>query len=370
MKKIVVLCKGQLEIFPPVMTVARVVRELGMEVTVICSFSNDSTKADFKALGITILDVYPGYSKAVSLPAKVTHWRRFRVEAWKAIDKLGDIDLLWVGSVDGALALGKPLLRRRFVLHALELYDKHWMYRRLMKRYVKRAAAVVVCEHTRACIFRCWYDLKETPFILPNKPINHPLQPNLEIEDGYAREILTELGENKRIVLFQGVISFARDVRAVAEAVRTMGDGWRFVVMGPGKKNYLEVLHESYPEVVHIPRVIAPYHLQITSHSHIGVVTYSYDCLNHLFCAPNKVWESAGFGLPMICGDLPALQTMVEANGAGICVNMEDSTQIASALREIDDNYESFSQNSRKLYDSVDIHGIIRNIVDSAGLHG
>lgn len=351
------------------MTVARVMRELGMEVTVICSFSCDKTKVDFKALGITILDMCPEYTKTTSLPTKVMQWRHFRVAAWKAIDKLEGIDLLWISSVDGALALGKSLLRRRFVLHALELYDKHWVYRHLMKRYVKRAAAVVVCEYARACIFRCWYGLEKTPLVLPNKPTDHPRQTNLEIENEQARDILAALGTDTRIVLYQGSISDKRDVSSVAEAVRTMGDGWRFVVMGPENKQYLEKLKKNYPGVIHIPNVIAPQHLQITSHAFVGIVTYSHECLNYIFCAPNKVWEVAGFGLPMVCGNLPPLQSMVQANGAGLCVEMQDSLEIASALREIEINYESFSRNAQKLYDSIDINEIIRNILDVASPH-
>jgi len=63
------------------------------------------------------------------------------------------------------------------------------------------------------------------------------------------------------------------------------------------------------------------------------------------------------------------LQFSVEANNAGVCVDMNDRMQIESALRKMDDNYELFSRASQQLYESVDIRAIIRLIIDRACIH-
>lgn len=367
MKKVVVLCKARLESLPPVMTVADVLCQLGYDVTVICSESTASTKADYKARGIAIFDVCPGHGTGTML-AKASFWRRFHAEAWKALDRLENIDLLWVGSVDGALALGRRLLQRRFVLHALELYDKDWIYRRLMKIYVKNAAAVVISEACRAAIFRAWYGLNKTPFVLPNKPACHPRNLRLAVEDVNARNLLSSLGSNDKIVLYQGGIYPARQLDYVADAVQSMGDDWRFLVMGPAHADYLAALKKCNARLIHIPNIIAPKHLQITSHAYIGILSYSHVSLNNVFCAPNKIWEYSGFGLPMLCNDLPPLQMSVGATGAGLCIDIEDSREIATALKKIDNHYESFSQNSLKLFDSVDVHKIVERVIERACL--
>jgi hypothetical protein len=83
-----------------------------------------------------------------------------------------------------------------------------------------------------------------------------------------------------------------------------------------------------------------------------------------VFCAPNKVWEYAGFGLPLICNNLPALQFAVGDRNAGVCVDMNDQLQIESALLTIDNHYEQFSRAAKQLYDSVDIRDIIRQIMN------
>ncbi|KAA6307134.1 hypothetical protein EZS27_041199, partial [termite gut metagenome] len=37
----------------------------------------------------------------------------------------------------------------------------------------------------------------------------------------------------------------------------------------------------------------------------IGIVSYAFDDLNHVFCAPNKTWEYTGFGIPMLGNNAP-----------------------------------------------------------------
>ncbi len=368
--KLIVLCKTVFESLAAIMALPIVIKELGHDVEVITSRSEPQTKAAFAEKGINIIDLMPEFEPFPSTVLKKAHfWRTFAKRAWSQIGQKTEEAVLWISTGDTALALGKRLLRRHYVLQIRELYDKYPLYRRMLAKYARGASCVVVPQICRAGIFRSWYSLKQTPLVLPNKPANHPRRSNLEIEDERARDMLARLRGDEKIVLYQGGISPFRELRFVAEAVQTMDDGWRFAAMGTADKEYLENLRKSYPSLIYIPKVVAPYHLQITSHAYIGVVTYSYERLNNVFCAPNKTWEYAGFGLPMLCNDLPPLQLDVQANGAGLCVDIQDSRQIASALREIDDKYDSFSQAAQRLYDSIDTRNIMRSIMDRVSLH-
>ena len=71
----------------------------------------------------------------------------------------------------------------------------------------------------------------------------------------------------------------------------------------------------------------------------------------------------------MICNDLPALQFSVQTNGAGICIDMADKSQIDSALRKIDDRYEEFSEAAYRLYDSISMEDIVCRIIARATHH-
>ena len=349
------------------MSLVLVLHEIGNEVEIVTGYTEQITKLCFSDMGISITDLFTKDECTVlNVFSKLLHWRRFSKRAWKYIEEQKNDGLLWVSTADTALALGKKLFQRHYVLQILELYDTFPFYRHMLAKYARNANCVVVPEMCRAAIFRSWYGLNATPIVLPNKPDQHPGHRNLKIADEQARNMLTALKPNEKILLYQGHITIERDVRAIASAIQKIGDGWRFVVMGPVHGDYLDKLRKSCPNVIYIPRIIAPDHLQITSHAHIGVITYSWDKLNHVFCAPNKIWEYAGFGLPMICNELPSLQYSVEANNAGICVDMADGEQIESAIKKINNNYDSFSIAALQLYDSIDVHKIVQHITDIA----
>ncbi len=362
--KIVLVCKGRLEDLPPVMSAATGMAALGVSVTVLTSGCIRKTISGLEQRGVTVVQLQEDVAKPKGILQKIRYWRAFRERAWKAVSQTTH-DLLWVGSADTALALGRRLLAHPYVLQQHELYDKQPAYKCLLRRYARRAISVIVPELCRANIIRSWYDLSQTPFVLPNKPDDHPRRRKVLVQDQHARRQLATLNGEK-MVLYKGGIGIARDVRPVAEAVQDLGKGWRFAVMGPDYLGYLDLLRKAYPRLLHIPKIVAPDHLQITSHAHVGVLTYSRDCLNNLFCAPNKVWEYAGFGLPMLCNDLPSLQFTVQVAGAGVCIDSQDREKIASSLLEIDQNYQAYRECALRLYDSVDLHDIMRRILEHA----
>lgn len=365
--KIVVLRKGQFEGLPQIMSLAIVARELGHEIVVLTSQSEQKTKDRFTEKGITVIDLCPEQKNgSANIFEKVKHWRTFSIGSWKYIDEKAKGALLWISTADSALALGRRLLRENYILHLRELYDQHFVYRYLLSQYARKASCVVVPEFSRACIFRYWYDLEMTPVVLPNKSTNHPRRSKLEVEDAQARKILGTIKKNEKIVIYQGGIRSYSGLHDIAKAVDNLGDGWRFIVMGAGDEDYLQTLKYSYQRLIHIPKVTAPYHLQVTSHAYIGVATYSFDALNNIFCAPNKTWEAMGFGLPMICNDVPAMRTEIQENNAGLCIDMKDSKQIELAIKKIDEHYSDFSKNAMQLFDSVDVFGIIQSVIDIA----
>ena len=121
----------------------------------------------------------------------------------------------------------------------------------------------------------------------------------------------------------------------------------------------------------HIPFVVPPYHLEVTSNAYIGVLTYTpikndYSILNTLYCAPNKIWEYSMFSIPMISNDLPALKELFMSIQCGVCFDKFTKEQIKDAIVRIDSNYSDFSNESKRLFESVDINNRIQHIIDCA----
>ena len=72
--------------------------------------------------------------------------------------------------------------------------------------------------------------------------------------------------------------------------------------------------------------------------------------INAVFCAPNKVYEFAGFGIPMLCNDNPGLKYTVEYYGMGVCAEDLSVDSIKSFLDKIRAEESAMSEAANHYY--------------------
>ena len=89
--------------------------------------------------------------------------------------------------------------------------------------------------------------------------------------------------------------------------------------------------------------------MEITSYARIGINFYRPNCLNKAFCAPNKIYEFSGFGIPIIGNDIPGLKNTIGLNNAGKCIDLTEEN-IIKAINEIDEKYEYYSKNAYNFF--------------------
>jgi len=360
--KIVLICKAPLNQFTPGLSLAHILANLVSNLTLITTSCKDPLKAELSKMGVKIIDLSKDTSRSTFF-SRFKVWINFRKMAWNYLKGLGQNVLLWILNGDTTLALGRGISKFRYILQLSELYDSLPHYRKLLGFYASNASVVVVPDFCRAAILRCWYNLDKTPIVLPNKPSYHPRRRNLPITDQVASNTLSKIGSGKKIVIYQGNISPLRDIRPVAEAISRMGKQWQLVLMGENQSNFVEEVRKVNPKALYIPKIQSPHHLEVTSHAYIGVVVYGFDMLNAIFCAPNKIWEYSGFGIPMICLDIPCLRYTVGYAQAGLCSEMSDISNIVKCLEIIDNDYDFYQQNALRFFDSVDSKSIVSDIV-------
>jgi len=346
------------------MTVAVSLAQAGYVVTFAASQCNATSKRYLEGQGVAVIELQPKTSAPKHVFGKAAYWWEFRQAGWKLIESRGERDLLWIASADTALALGRALLTRRFVFQILELYDTVPFYRKHLRDYARAAQSVVVPEANRAAIFRSWYNLSRTPHVLPNKPLEHPRRRGLAVSNEPARRILNGIAPATKLVMYQGIIHRERDIRPVGRAVESLGSGWKFAVVGEDQ-GFLPAVIEACPQTIHIPFVPPPDHLQITSHATIGVLAYCFDNLNNVFCAPNKIWEYAGFGLPMLGNDVPGLRVL-EEHQAGLCADFQSPAAVQGALQDLARDHEQLGKASMALYDRFELGDLVRDIAAAA----
>lgn len=86
-----------------------------------------------------------------------------------------------------------------------------------------------------------------------------------------------------------------------------------------------------------------------------GIVTF-LPLPNHVNAQPNKIFEYMSAGLPVIGSNFPLWKALIEDNHCGICVNPENSDEIAGAIQYLAANPDIASQmgeNGRKMVQST-----------------
>lgn len=265
-------------------------------------------------------------------------------------------DLLWVIHEETAFEFRKELAGKKYLLSFYELNDHRRDFLEQLKAVAQNALEVLVPEYNRACILRTWMKLDKTPTVIPNKPLNHPRRRC--IPNSYQEQL-----EGKKVVLYQGYINRSRNLDKVCEAVKDMPD-YCIVLMGKGDESYISELKQKYPQIIHISFIAPPEHLFVTSWAHIAIVKYDFVVLNAIFCAPNKTWEYTGFGIPVLCHDIPGLRYTIGQYKAGVCTDMDDTEAIKAAIKEIDNNYEEYLRNAEKYYESFDVKKTLLSIAN------
>ncbi|MBD3830294.1 MAG: glycosyltransferase [Arcobacter sp.] len=356
MNKIVLVLKGRIESLPPFMSLAIELSRLNHKVVLIASQCDDKTKILFQKYHIEVITVGSVRSPKNKI-GKLIQWLDFRNQTFNELKQM-DFDYLWIGGGDTALALGKKLYSYNYMITLYELYDTNHLYRYFLKNIVQSASAVVVPERNRAAIIRSWFGLQQTPFVIPNKPY---IADDLFYDNDEKPESFSP--HNKKIALYQGHIGRDRDLEPICKAFENVKERWQLVLMGKDH-GYLKELKEICPSLIHIDHIDAPGHLKVTKQADVGLVSYTFDNLNNVFCAPNKIWEYSSFHKPMIGNDVPGLLDTIEKYEAGICVDFSDPKALYQSILIVEENYTKYSEGSKKLTESFDPARILEEIIN------
>lgn len=295
---------------------------------------------------------------AESITDKVIRHIYYPVNYHREVKKLIEAtqyDLLWIIHEKTLLEFQDFLTNRKYIVSFYELNDHDWSIVQKTQKGVRNADLVICCEHNRSRIMRVWYKLSYNPPVIPNKPYLHPRQVEMPCPQ-------SDVLKGKKIILYQGHVQRSRNIDTLCEALKDLPD-YTLVVMGGGDKEYIDHLKANYQNIIFIGFVTPPLHLNITSYAHIGVVKYDHIYLDHTYCAPNKIWEYSGFGIPMLANDLPGLEYTIGVAGAAQCVSFDDKDTIKQAIIEIDSHYDKYKNNATKFYNSVDVKELLIDVV-------
>lgn len=370
--KVITVLVGDVLGFPPVLNLLNAFEKLKIESVLITTRSEKELCLRYPNTKIEFLNInYESIQSPIKKLSMISYVKR---KLWNIINKnYVEGDILWVVTDVTLKYLGNKILEKNYVLHLMELSQSLVYYKKIpfIKMNAKKigncAKAIIVPEYNRAQITKAWWDLQDLPLILPNKPyLEEEIQKNSYIDDPLSRDIINKIGR-KKIILYQGIISPERPLEMFIKAIDRFNGQYAFVVMSGGKDIYKDIKSPNY---YFIPFVKPPKHLQITSHAHIGILSYvptkstGYSELNSLYCAPNKTFEYSMFGIPMLGNNIPGLKFLFETEKNGVCFDEFTEDSIYNAINEIENNYSDLSKASKLYSESCDYINLVTKILD------
>jgi len=364
---IVYAIRGALHVYPPCVAQILKLADLGLSVAVVAGSCDPSVMGLLADRDIAI-NLVGDHRRTPGLLGKVEGFAHFAHKGWQEIRRyLGAGTVIWCGTADTAIAIRHHLRRRRYVLSVLELYDQYPFYLRNLRTLAPMAEAVVVPELHRAWILKSWWGLTRLPVVVPNCTYAHPQSRGLSGSAADTDSSIRML-RDKTTVFYQGLITADRDLSAVAAALAESGSDCWLTLMGPDHGGAVDRLKEIYPQTQYVGYVPAPRHLEVTSHATVGVAYYEPSNLNNVFCAPNKIYEYAGFGVPVLCNDVPGLSETIGAAGAGICVDFSDTGAIARAVETLVLEHDAYSQRASFFFEGARNNDAFQDLVLRMGL--
>lgn len=348
MKKIVFVVGDNISVIPPVYSTMLRLVELGYEITLITKGINNFWENELRKRGIKYFLIKSNFIKQKRIN-QILFRLLFQFQLKKILQKIENFDLLWIDGARTLISLRPSFLKRyKFAFQILELYDTHTKIRNKLKWYFQNSDYTFVPEFTRANIFKMWYKLEKLPTVIVNSPYEIPIQNTLSSFGPKTSQIIKLIEEKRKIILYQGSLGAERNIDNIARFVDTLAEEFILVIMGP-KRGVNSCLSIS-PKVFYIGEFAAPEHLLITRHAFIGVLGYLGVHMNNLFCAPNKLYEYAKFGIPMLGNDIPGLYYPFKLYGAGETSNFNDISEIKTAFYKLTNNYDNYSAGALKLY--------------------
>ena len=375
-KTIYIVLEQDLVFYPPVISIMNICLDLGYHVVYLGTYGDQEGQKNLEKKGVRFKQVVPRDMNESSI-VKYMNRIKFRNKIYRnlAESNISDKDYVWIFHSYTFYLLYELVDKYNVIYHPLEFsaFKMTWKQRLLspglnMVEAVKKAKKVVCCEYNRAQITKGIFSLDRLPFILPNKMYlpNETLASTAQIDEYLS------LMQGKKVILYQGIFhNKERRLEEFCEAVQSLPEKYMLIAMGKGSA-YYENLKKKYTSdrILFIPFIKPPYHLLITKMASIGILSYFpvstriYEVLNPIYCAPNKIFEYARYGVPMISNDIPGLSYIFNQFHCGRVVKDPITPNaIKQTIEDLYSNYNAYSQGALNYYNSVDVKQIVSEIL-------
>lgn len=292
-----------------------------------------SQSYDIKVLSIGVNSNENGSNSIqlkLSNKSNITNYLQF---IYKTIrySKNKKFDIIYAHDFYGAFLLLYFLKKKnskKYIYDAHELYipnnnDQFTMRDRIFyffeKLAIKKADLVICAQEKRADIMQKHFGLKTKPVVIRNISYFQNASNSIPINITQNCKLFFDI--NAISIVYAGVITETRRINDLVDAVDELGFKYKLLIIGDG--DYYEYLNNKITKtgnknILLIPGMPYKFLANILKKCDIGYLYYPNKGLNNIYCAPNKIFEYASIGLPMISFYNPTLSEVFNTYNIGL----------------------------------------------------
>ena len=248
--------------------------------------------------------------------------------------------MLEAGIQTRALAKENPLVV--YDSHELEIHrNNNWAERanetrhKYERKLISKADLVItVCDSIAEFLAR-QYKI-EKPLVLPNAPLVNRLK---TLDDGQRLRSAINNADDPLLV-YTGKVTIGRGLTHVVRLLAEL-DQIQFAMVGPAVESVRKDIQDYAQSLgvldrVHfVERVDQEILVSFISDADIAVVPIENVCLSYYYSLPNKVFEAAMAGIPVLASDFPELEAFVNRYQVGRTVDFTDPIATQKELEQM-----------------------------------
>jgi len=226
------------------------------------------------------------------------------------------------------------------------------------KRAVRAMDAVITVNHSIAERMAELYGIPK-PWVFYNSQENLGASKSILIETLFD---IAKLPDSAVKVLFQGSLSFGRNIENLLKAFQILPEQFHLFVLGNGP---LECMVRKFvSSQIHFHNAVPQTDLQsVTEQASFGIIPYlGNDCENNYLCTPNKLFEFINSRLPICSAELPEICKIFVQCGNGRCYPMDTPEKIADAVRDFSALLSNGAITKDQLEQAADIYSFDKQI--------
>lgn len=187
-----------------------------------------------------------------------------------------------------------------------------WLERRL----IKQVDITMVVSESIADWYASTYNIQR-PLVVLNSPYLRALKKNNNFREKLG------IRKDQIILLYQGGLAEGRGVHLILDAFkRRQDDKVVAVFMGyGGLQQVIQKSAEQHRNIFFYPAVAPQVVLDYTASADFGVHLIQNTCLNHNYCMPNKLFEYAMAGLPVLVSNMKDMSELVSKHQMGAVIS-------------------------------------------------